>query len=114
MRIVPLVTQESQILEAEALCREAGWLLALRPYQHRKTGVIITGSEIYSGRIRDRFAPVVRKKLAAYPAEILGITVAQIPSGIGLDQIPHRLDIQFPEGLGGFISDPPYGRHRIR
>lgn len=92
MRIVPLVTQESQILEAEALCREAGWLLALRPYQHRKTGVIITGSEIYSGRIRDRFAPVVRKKLAAYPAEILGITVCDDDLSMIVDAAKDFLD----------------------
>ncbi len=72
MRIVPLVTKESQILEAERLCRGRK-LLDLRPYRARKTGVIITGSEVYSGRIKDKFEPVVRKKLANYPGEILGV-----------------------------------------
>lgn len=74
MRIVPLVTKEEQIREAERLCA-ASPLLALRPYQPRKAGVIITGSEIYAGRIQDKFEPVVRKKLAGYPGEILGVTV---------------------------------------
>ena len=74
MRIVPLVTKEQQILDAEALCAEET-LLALRPYRPRKVGVIITGSEIYTGRIPDKFAPVICKKLARYPAEILGTTV---------------------------------------
>lgn len=74
MRIVPLVTQESQIEAAEAL--SAGEkLLDLRPYRQQKVGVVITGSEIYSGRIQDKFEPVIRKKLAAYPAEILGIRI---------------------------------------
>ena len=72
MRIVPLVTQEAQILRAEELCRGRK-LLDLRPYQARKTGVVITGSEVYSGRIRDKFEPVVRAKLAKYPGEILGV-----------------------------------------
>ena len=74
MRIVPLVTQESQILRAEALC----WtrpLLRLLPYRVRRTGVIVTGSEVYTGRIQDRFEPVVRKKLSEYPGEILGVTL---------------------------------------
>ncbi len=73
MRIVPLVTQEAQIQAAEALC--AGkTLLGLKPYRFIKAGVIVTGSEVYSGRIQDKFEPVVRKKLARYPAEILGVS----------------------------------------
>lgn len=74
MRIVPLVTQEEQILRAEALCRERK-LLDLRPYKARKVGVIITGSEVFSGRIKDKFEPVVRSKLANYPGEILGVRI---------------------------------------
>ena len=74
MRIVPLVTREEQIREAEALC--AGkTLLDLKPYRFLKVGVVVTGSEVYSGRIQDKFEPVVRKKLARYPAEILGVTL---------------------------------------
>ena len=74
MRIVPLVTKEEQILEAERLCAEEK-LLDLRPYQHKKIGVIITGSEVYHGRIRDRFGPVIQAKAAKYPSEIIGIRI---------------------------------------
>lgn len=74
MRIVPLVTEERQIAEAEALC--AGkQLYDLRPFKPLKVGIIITGSEIYHGRIKDRFERVARAKLAHYPAEILGVHV---------------------------------------
>ena len=74
MRIVPLVTKETQILEAEKLCEKEP-LLRLLPYQHKKVGVIITGSEVYHGRIRDKFQPVVRAKMKQYPSEIVGITI---------------------------------------
>lgn len=74
MRIVPLVTQEEQIIKAEKLCAREK-LLDLRPYKPRKLGVIITGSEVYSGRIKDKFEPVVRAKMAKYPAEILGVSI---------------------------------------
>ena len=74
MRIVPLVTKEEQIAKAESLCAKRK-LLDLRPYQSMKVGVIVTGSEVYSGRIKDKFEPVVRKKLAHYPSEILGVTL---------------------------------------
>ncbi len=74
MRIVPLVTKCEQIEQAEALCKEKS-LLDLRPYRHLKIGVIITGSEIYHGRIQDKFEPVVRAKMKHYPSEILGVTI---------------------------------------
>ena len=74
MRIVPLVTKEEQIIRAEALCKGRR-LLNLLPYQPRKTGIIITGSEIYHGRIKDKFEAVARKKLAAYPGEVIGAAV---------------------------------------
>lgn len=79
MRIVPLVTKEQQIIDAEELCKKelckGKKLLDLRSYQQKKAGVIITGSEIYNGRIKDKFEPVVRGKLKNYPCEILGVSI---------------------------------------
>ena len=74
MRIVPLVTKEAQIEEAERLCAQSP-LLALLPYRPRKAGIIVTGSEIYHGRIQDKFEAVARKKLAKYPGEVIGAAV---------------------------------------
>ena len=74
VRIVPLVTKEEQIIEAEKLCKDVP-LLALRPYKDMRVGIIITGSEIYNGRIKDKFEPVIRAKLQHYPAEVLGVTI---------------------------------------
>ena len=74
MRIVPLVTKESQIIEAEGLCAEES-LLNLLPYRQKKVGIIITGNEIYHGRIQDKFAPVIQSKLAQYPARVVGVRI---------------------------------------
>ena len=107
MRIVPLVTQEAQIEQAEALC-EGKKLLDLRPYQTRTVGVVITGSEIYSGRIQDKFEPVVRAKLAAYPSELLGVTICDDD----LDMIVDAAKAYLAQGAdfliftGGMSVDP--------
>ena len=107
MRIVPLVTKEEQILRAEQLCAEKK-LLDLRPYQEKKLGVIITGSEIYSGRIRDKFEPVVRAKMKQYPAQILGATICDDD----LDMITSEAQIFLDRGAdfliftGGMSVDP--------
>lgn len=74
MRIIPLVTKEENIAAAEALCKGKK-LFRLLPYKHMKAGVIITGSEVYSGRIKDKFEAVARDRLGAYPCDILGVEI---------------------------------------
>ena len=74
MRIVPLTTKESNIIEAERLCNGRK-MIDLLPYKEMKAGIIITGSEIYHGLIQDKFEAVARRKLSDYPCEILGITI---------------------------------------
>ena len=74
MRIVPLVTKKEQVIRAEKMC-EGRKLLDLLPYRPLKAGIIIAGSEIYHGRIRDRFEPVAREKLKKYPGETVGVRV---------------------------------------
>jgi len=74
MRIVPLVTKEEQIIKAEELCKEEK-LFELYPYKNKKIGIVITGSEVYTGRIKDKFEPVIRAKSKRFPSEILGVTI---------------------------------------
>ncbi|MGM9563221.1 MAG: molybdopterin-binding protein [Faecousia sp.] len=107
MRIVPLVTKEEQILRAEQLCAEKK-LLDLRPYQEKKLGVIITGSEIYSGRIQDKFEPVVRAKMKQYPAQILGVTICDDDLDMITSEAKKYLDqgADFLIFTGGMSVDP--------
>lgn len=107
MRIVPLVTEEKQIVEAEALCRERP-LFALRPYQHRRLGVIITGSEVYHGRIQDKFEPVVRRKMTQYPAELVGVTICDDDLDMIVSAAKRHLEngADFLIFTGGMSVDP--------
>lgn len=107
MRIVPLVTKEEQILEAEQLCRDTP-LLRLLPYRSRKVGVVITGSEIYHGRIRDKFEPVIRAKMKQYPGEIVGIAFCDDDQDRIADAARAHLDkgADFLIFTGGMSVDP--------
>lgn len=73
-RIVPLVTKRKNVDEAVAIARECFPVMEVLPYKPLKAGVVITGSEVYYGRIQDRFEPVMRAKLGGYGAELLGFT----------------------------------------
>lgn len=71
-RIIPLVIKEEKIQELEALCFDGGPVFEVKPYRKLKVGIMITGNEVYKGRIKDKFGPVINHKLAAFDAEIVG------------------------------------------
>lgn len=75
-RIVPLWTRKSVVDEAVRVAREEGPLLRVLPFHAKRVGVIVTGGEIYSGRIQDRFEPIVRKKLENFPATNIDVLFA--------------------------------------
>ena len=107
MRIVPLVTEEAQILEAERLCGEET-LLSFLPYRQKKVGVIITGSEIYHGRIQDKFAPVIQAKLTQYPSQLIGIRICDddLDSIVDAAKTHLRNGADFLIFTGGMSVDP--------
>ena len=73
-RVIPLVISKARMEEARTAAGGAP-LLTLLPYQRKKVAIVTTGSEIYHGRIRDAFGPVLRRKFAPYGAEVLGQTI---------------------------------------
>ena len=107
MRIVPLVTKETQMQEAERLCAGKK-LLELRPYLPKKIGVVITGSEVYTGRIQDKFEPVIRGKMEKYPAQIVGVTICDddLDMIVGAAKAHLELGADFLIFTGGMSVDP--------
>ncbi|UFJ40964.1 molybdopterin-binding protein [Brevibacillus humidisoli] len=72
-RIIPLIIEEAQIDRLEALAKTFDQpIVHVVPFPSRKAGVVTTGKEVYSGRIEDKFGPVIRGKL-----EALGSTVVE-------------------------------------
>jgi len=71
-RIIPLVTKEERIEEVEALCRKHGPVFTVKPYKKLKCAVITTGSEVYKGRIKDKFGPVMKDKILAFDGDFMG------------------------------------------
>ena len=73
-RIIPLITKRKNVDEAMRIAKENYPVLSVLPFKPLKIGVVITGSEIYYGRIKDAFEPILTEKLSGYGAEILGFT----------------------------------------
>ena len=107
MRVVPLMIPEERIKQAEEICKGDS-LYKIVPFSHRKVAVIITGSEVYHGRIIDKFESVARKKLSKYPCDIIGVTICDD----SLEMITNVSNKYLQEGAdliiysGGMSVDP--------
>lgn len=73
-RIIPLVIEEAIIEQIEKQWRENTPLIQVLPFRPLKVGIVTTGSEVFNGRIEDRFGPVVIRKLEESGCRVLGQT----------------------------------------
>ncbi len=77
-RIIPLtckpeiVEECREILGRESAGRQRQELsaLSIKPFVMRKAALIVTGNEVYSGRIEDKFTAVIEEKLKAFGVEL--------------------------------------------
>lgn len=70
-RIIPLVIEEEKMKEAQKLCGNEP-VLSILPFNKAKIALVVTGSEVSKGLIKDSFSPVLEKKLEEYPVSVIG------------------------------------------
>lgn len=75
-RAVPLVVKKTIIEEAVHIAENAEHVLMVKETRKPKAGVVITGNEVYHGKIKDAFEPVIRKKIKSVGGEIVGVYFA--------------------------------------
>lgn len=72
-KVVPLFIEENKIKRAEEAVEKK--IISVIPIMKKKTAIITTGSEVFSGRIKDAFGPVLKNKLSEYGCEVLGQSI---------------------------------------
>lgn len=65
VKIVPLAVDEGRMRKVEEILRRSKPIRVVPP-KLKKIGAIITGTEVYEGRVKDAFGPALREKLAGY------------------------------------------------
>ncbi len=70
-RIIPLMIEAERIAVVEDICRENFPVIQIRPFDSLKVGIVTTGSEVYKGRIKDGFGPVLRSKFESIGSRII-------------------------------------------
>jgi hypothetical protein len=86
-RVVPLVVDETKIQQVENICAQSGPVVQVKPFARLRVGVVTTGSEVYHGRIEDKFGPVVRRKFERLGSTVMGQSLTSDDPGMTRDAI---------------------------
>lgn len=73
-RAIPLVVDREIVKEAAQIALSSpSKVLNVLHFKQPRVSVLITGSEVFDGRIEDRFEPVIRKKILEFGGTILEV-----------------------------------------
>lgn len=82
-RAIPLVVKKALVEEAVRIAQQGPGtkgqgprVLEVKEIRKPRAGVVITGNEVYHGRIKDAFAPIITKKIEECGGEMVGIYYA--------------------------------------
>ena len=107
-RAIPLVMKRAPVETAASIAAEAGGVLSVRPMRKARTGIVITGTEVYNGLIQDRFEPILTKKTTALGSYVAGVEFAPDDE----DKIQRAIEKHLENGCdllllsGGMSVDP--------
>lgn len=106
-KIIPIAIEKEKLDNFVKFLRGKK-LFEFIPLRHKKIGLVITGSEIYTGRIKDKFEPTIREKLSNFDVEIIGKFTCNDEVEMIEDAIKNHLDNGADIVLcsGGMSVDP--------
>lgn len=107
-RIIPLFIDKLKIEEIEKTCEEEGPIIWIEPLKSMKVGIITTGSEVYTGRIEDKFGPVIKRKIAEIGSEVIKQTFVSDSIDMIVDAVNELINdgIDMIVVTGGMSVDP--------
>ena len=107
-RAIPLVVPKSVVDEAVSIASNAGGLIRVMPWKIRRGAILVTGQEVFEGRIGDAFGPIMEEKLKNYGVDVLSVSLVPDDAGMILEGIKKALGVGAELILctGGMSVDP--------
>lgn len=107
-RIIPLLIDENKIKKIEDICLKEGSIIWIQPLKKMKVGVVTTGSEVYTGRIKDKFGPVIKDKIQKIGSEVVKQILVSDSSSMIKETINELINIgcNMIVTTGGMSVDP--------
>ena len=75
-RAIPLVVRRTIVQDAIAAAERSGKVVRVKEVRKPRAGIVITGNEVYFGRVKDAFADVIKDKITAFGGDVVGVYYA--------------------------------------
>ncbi len=75
-RAIPIVVKTDLVRQAAALAQARNGIFRVVSLPRARTGLVITGSEVFTRLIDDQFEPVLREKISLIGSEVIGVSFA--------------------------------------
>ncbi len=107
-RVIPLVVKETSMTAVEECCMNNEALISVIPFKALKIGIVVTGSEVYKGRIKDAFTPILKKKFAHWQCEVHEVEFTPDEPEFIIEAIEKVMakGVDFVAVTGGMSVDP--------
>jgi molybdenum cofactor synthesis domain-containing protein len=114
-RAIPLVVKKAIVEEAVNIAQKAQGsgvkgegIIQVKRLRKPKVGIVITGNEVYHGRIKDAFAAVITKKIEEIGGKLVGVYYAPDDKGFIVDRLRELLNAgaDLLITTGGMSVDP--------
>ncbi len=107
-RVIPLIIDKEKIEEAERLLMDRGPIFEIKPFKKPKAALIVTGSEVYKGRIEDKFGPTIIRKLKYFDTEVFDKVIVPDELDLIRDQVlrAKEMGAEMIIVTGGMSVDP--------
>lgn len=107
VKIIPLLVEEEKLRRAAEICGGEK-IIKIIPYKEKKAGLIITGNEIFNGRIPDTGSEILKKKMKSFPLEFIETAVLPDESKTVTAKILDMIEkgIELVICTGGMSVDP--------
>ena len=97
-RVIPLIIEKQKIDTAAEILKDKGSIFNIKPFKKYETAIIVTGSEVYKGRIKDKAKAIIERKLEFFGSEVCYSTIVPDDLGMIKEEIIKR--------SGGMSVDP--------
>ena len=75
-RAIPLTIEKAVVVKAVRIAESHGGLFEVKALRRARTGLVITGNEVFTRLIEDRFEEVLRKKIDQIGSTVIGVAFA--------------------------------------
>ncbi|MEI7885335.1 MAG: molybdopterin-binding protein [Clostridia bacterium] len=107
-RVIPLFIKEAKLRAVEKLCQGKAKLLQLSPFRPCKVGLITTGSEVFTGRVKDASKGYLLPKLKQFGSSLLAQKIVDDDKNVIANSMLELLDLGAEMLIitGGMSVDP--------